>query len=100
MFVFLQFVIFCDFLENFWIFWILLESFGNILGTFWEHFGTFWDIFLGFFLDSFGHIWGTFWDNFWKENTVSFPNNFFTEPKKTQKKELKINLAIMEREVR
>ena len=45
---------FVIFLNIFGTLWKFLESFGTILGVFWDIFGT--------FLEFFGTIWGTFWE--------------------------------------
>ena len=79
-------------MENFWIFleknWKILESFGTILGVFWDIFGTFlehfgkllgncWEV-LGTFLEQFNQIFGEYEILFFfKLKNISVPEIFF-----------------------
>ena len=53
--------------DNFGKFWIFLESFGTILGVFWDIFGTFLEHF-EIFLETFWEVLGTFLEQFWRKN--------------------------------
>ena len=60
------------------IFWEMLTSVGNMLGTCWDMFGTCWKLLgnvwdtVGKHLGNVGNVVGTIWKDFWSKHEIMF----------------------------